>query len=153
MGEGNSTLITAIQLSTLAIFFALVALGESVATGTFSASNFAPAELTSFIQDLPWKQVLWTGLISTAGTLWIEVEALRSVPASDAALVYTTEPVWGAILSWALLGEVMTKGSYVGAAFILLGSLVGQSGGAHGGDGHGGDGHGGKEEEGKEKTA
>lgn len=150
-GEGNSTLITSLQLSTLAVFFAVMAAGEAVLSGAIGPSMTAPslADATAFAQALPWRDILWTGLISTAGTLWIEVEALRYVSSTDAALVYTTEPVWGAVLSWVILGEVMTGGSYAGAALILCGSLIGQSGG---GGGHGGP-EGEAEVEVKEKTA
>lgn len=152
-GEGNSTLITSLQLSTLALFFFVAACCEAVTTGSLDAAHVPTvAEASAFAQALPWRDILWTGLISTAGTLWIEVEALRSVSSTDAALVYTTEPVWGAVLSWALLGEILTGSSYAGAALILCGSIIGQTGG---GGGHGGD-HGegqGGEAAAKEKAA
>ncbi|GJP55971.1 hypothetical protein CLOM_g15009 [Closterium sp. NIES-68] len=59
------------------------------------------AELASW----PWVEMVYTGVLSTALCLWIEVVALKDVSAPEAAMVYTLEPLWGAAFAWVLLGE------------------------------------------------
>ena len=39
---------------------------------------------------------MYCGVITTAGCLFFETQALQLVQSQDAALVYTTEPLWGA---------------------------------------------------------
>lgn len=48
----------------------------------------------------------------------------------DAALVYATEPVWGAAAAASLLGERWGGAAWAGAALILAGSVYGQREGA-----------------------
>jgi len=78
------------------------------------------------ISAIPWLPLLYTGLITTAGTLWLEMKALRNVSAQDAALVYTTEPLWGALFAWAFLGERWGALGWVGAAMIVMSSATAQ---------------------------
>lgn len=84
--------------------------------------------LTSFdlnaMSDWPWLQMAYTGLLSTALCLWIEVVSLRDVSASEAAMVYTLEPLYGAGFAWFLLGERWGPLGWVGAALVLGGSVT-----------------------------
>ena len=48
-----------------------------------------------------------------------QVVALRDVPATEAAMVYTVEPLWGAAFAWMLLGERWGPAGWMGAALIL----------------------------------
>ena len=84
------------------------------------------------LADVPWPAVLYTGLLSTDAVLLIEVVALRAVSSTDAAIVYTTEPVLGALLAAAFLGERPTLSAYVGAAIILVSAFTAQVAGAVG---------------------
>jgi len=106
------------QLATLALLFG----GATAARGGLHVPD--GTELAA----LPWLPLVWTGLVSTAGSLWLEVTALRDVSAPDAALVYATEPVWGAAIATVLLGETWTAATVLGAALIVGGSLAGQLG-------------------------
>jgi drug/metabolite transporter (DMT)-like permease len=110
------------QLATLAACFAAAAGVSAALNPADSAAAFASLDIAS----LPWGAWLFTGLVSTAGTLWLEVEALRDVSAPDAALVYATEPVWGAAFAAAALGERWAGATWAGAALIVGGSLFGQ---------------------------
>ncbi|CAI5490840.1 unnamed protein product [Closterium sp. Naga37s-1] len=78
----------------------------------------------SAIQAWPWWQMAYTGVLSTAFCLWVEVVALRDVTAAEAAMVYTLEPLWGAAFAWVLLNERWGPVGWVGAALILVGSLT-----------------------------
>ncbi|CAI6005532.1 unnamed protein product [Closterium sp. NIES-65] len=71
----------------------------------------------------PWVEMVYTGVLSTALCLWIEVVALKDVSAPEAAMVYTLEPLWGAAFAWVLLGERWGPAGWVGAGLILGGSV------------------------------
>lgn len=125
-GEPSAAMaLVAGQLATLAACFA---------AGAVASAALAPPDISDWSVDgaleaaraLPWAAWLFTGLISTAGTLWLEIEALRDVSAPDAALVYATEPVWGAAVAAAALGERWAGPTWAGAALIVAGSLYGQ---------------------------
>ena len=64
-------------------------------------------------------------LIQTAGGL-TQLVAMRDVSATEAAVITTLEPLWGAAFAWCALGERWGVRGWVGAAFILSGSLVTQ---------------------------
>jgi hypothetical protein len=49
----------------------------------------------------------------------LQVVSLHDVSATEAALVYTIEPLWGAGFAWLLLGERWGPLGWVGAALIL----------------------------------
>lgn len=52
--------------------------------------------------------------------------AMRDVSATEAAVINALEPLWGAAFAWYALGERWGLRGWVGAAFILGGSLVTQ---------------------------
>lgn len=117
-GPKEAAPLVAGQLATLALLFG----GATAVSGGLHVPD--GAELAA----LPWLPLVWTGLVSTAGSLWLEVTALRDVSAPDAALVYATEPVWGAAIAGVLLGETWTAATVLGAVLIVGGSLLGQLG-------------------------
>ncbi|GJY77979.1 putative EamA domain-containing protein [Tanacetum coccineum] len=55
---------------------------------------------------------------------------MRDVPATEAAIIYGLEPVWGACFAWFLLGERWGISGWFGAALVLGGSLTVQIVGA-----------------------
>lgn len=63
--------------------------------------------------------VLYTGLITTAFSLWVESVAFRRVPATDASIILTTEPLFAAALGAVTLGETFGFSDYAGAALII----------------------------------
>lgn len=72
----------------------------------------------------PWIPALYTGLFSTGLCLWGEIAAMRDVSATETAVIYGLEPIWGAGFAWFLLGERWGMTGWIGAAFILGGSLT-----------------------------
>ncbi|GAQ80885.1 hypothetical protein KFL_000650180 [Klebsormidium nitens] len=82
--------------------------------------------LAQGLQGVPWWPMLYTGVFTTALCLWIEVVSLHDVSATEAALVYTIEPLWGAGFAWLLLGERWGPMGWLGAALILGGSMTTQ---------------------------
>eukprot|EP00897_Mesotaenium_endlicherianum_P000472 jgi/Mesen1/10425/ME000082S09926 len=81
-------------------------------------------EVGQGLAAVPLLPMLYTGLASTAFCLWIEVVSLRDVSATEAAMVYTMEPLYGAGFAWLLLGERWGLKGWIGAALILGGSLT-----------------------------
>ena len=66
----------------------------------------------------------WTGLVSTAFTIWLCAEAFKRVSSVDASLIITSEPLWAAVVAAALLGERFAAGDVVGGGLILLAVAV-----------------------------
>jgi drug/metabolite transporter (DMT)-like permease len=63
--------------------------------------------------------VLYTGLITTALALFAESIAFRRVPATDASIILTMEPLIAASLAAVFVGETFGTSDFVGAALII----------------------------------
>ena len=66
----------------------------------------------------------FTGLLGTALALVVQTWAQRHTSTSHAALTLCTEPVWGAIASVMLFGEIFTPLAVVGCAAMLFGMVA-----------------------------
>ncbi|CAL5052338.1 unnamed protein product [Urochloa decumbens] len=86
--------------------------------------SWPPTELFGTAMSLPWPAILYTGIFSTSFCLWAEVAAMRDVSATETAIIYGLEPVWGAGFAWTMLGERWGMTGFVGAIFIIVGSLM-----------------------------
>lgn len=83
-----------------------------------------------WIIEFPWIPALYTGVFSTGICLWVEMSAMRDISATETAIIYGLEPVWGAGFAWFLLGERWGVYGWFGAVLVLGGSLVVQIVGA-----------------------
>lgn len=83
-----------------------------------------PTKLFAMMVSFPWLAILYTGIFSTTFCLWAEVAAMRDVSATETAIIYGLEPAWGAAFAWAMLGERWGITGFVGAIFIIAGSLM-----------------------------
>lgn len=63
--------------------------------------------------------ILYTGLVTTALALWVESVAFARVPATDASLILTTEPLFAAGCGAIALGETFGTSDYIGASLIV----------------------------------
>ncbi|XP_061988971.1 uncharacterized protein LOC133707421 [Rosa rugosa] len=81
-------------------------------------------EMWDWLVAFPWIPALYTGAFSTGICLWIEIAAMRDVSATETAIIYGLEPLWGAGFAWFLLGERWGALGWIGAALVLGGSLV-----------------------------
>ncbi|CAM9285066.1 unnamed protein product [Choristocarpus tenellus] len=68
--------------------------------------------------------LLWTGLVTTAFVMYIETAALRTVPASEAAVIYTMDPLVGAGVAMVALDEELGPWVVVGSALVLAGCIL-----------------------------
>ncbi|XP_022150064.1 uncharacterized protein LOC111018331 [Momordica charantia] len=72
----------------------------------------------------PWIPALYTGLLSTGFCLWLEMAAMCDVSATETAIIYSLDPVWGGSFAWFMLGERWGPSGWIGAALVLGGSLT-----------------------------
>jgi drug/metabolite transporter (DMT)-like permease len=63
--------------------------------------------------------ILYTGLVTTAFALWVESIAFAKVPATDASIILTMEPLIAAGFGAIALGETFGSSDYLGAALII----------------------------------
>lgn len=63
--------------------------------------------------------ILYTGIVTTALALWVESIAFARVPATDASIILTTEPLFAALFGAISLGETFGTSDYVGASLIV----------------------------------
>ncbi|XP_071687211.1 uncharacterized protein [Rutidosis leptorrhynchoides] len=96
----------------------------------YHPSSWKWASFLKWIVNFPWIPALYTGVFTTGLCLWIEMAAMRDVSATETAIIYGLEPVWGAGFAWFLLGERWGVFGWFGAALVLGGSLMVQIVGA-----------------------
>ncbi|BAW01492.1 transporter [Thermus thermophilus] len=73
--------------------------------------------------EVPWGAVLYLGVVATALTTWLQTWGQRHVPAPQAAVLYTLEPVWATLFAFLLLGERMGLTGALGA-FLVIGATL-----------------------------
>ncbi|KAK4263967.1 hypothetical protein QN277_029312 [Acacia crassicarpa] len=93
-------------------------------------SSWSWTMLRDSMVTFPWIPALYTGIFSTGLCLWIEMAAMQNVSATETAIIYGLEPVWGAAFAWFLLGERWGALGWIGAALVLGGSLTVQISGS-----------------------
>lgn len=91
-----------------------------LATHGISEFEFRIPDFTPILSSpLALGGILYTGLVTTAFALWIESVAFAKVPATDASIILTTEPLIAAGLGAVALGETFGVSDYVGASLII----------------------------------
>lgn len=68
--------------------------------------------------------LLWLGLVSTAGVLVLQTLALGTMPSSETAVVFSSEPLWGVAFANMLLGESIGSNTVVGGSLIIAACIV-----------------------------
>ncbi len=64
------------------------------------------------------------GLLATAAAFLLQNVLQPYTTPTHTALIFSAEPVWGAVFSYLLLGETLTMREYIGAGLILTGMLL-----------------------------
>jgi drug/metabolite transporter (DMT)-like permease len=67
--------------------------------------------------------LFFTGLITTALTIYMEAVALKTLTAAETTLILSTEPLWGAAFASFLIGEQFGMDAAMGAALIVAGCI------------------------------
>eukprot|EP00585_Thalassiosira_rotula_P020155 CAMPEP_0196202850 /NCGR_PEP_ID=MMETSP0912-20130531/5511_1 /TAXON_ID=49265 /ORGANISM="Thalassiosira rotula, Strain GSO102" /LENGTH=102 /DNA_ID=CAMNT_0041476829 /DNA_START=6 /DNA_END=311 /DNA_ORIENTATION=+ len=68
--------------------------------------------------------LVWTGVVTTAFTMYMETVALKTLSAAETTLIFSTEPLFGAAFAALVANECLGPEAAVGAAFIIGGCLV-----------------------------
>lgn len=88
------------------------------------------------IRSLGWSEVInsdcsiwplvYLGSIATAGTIVLQTSAQRFVTATQAAVTYALEPVFGALFSWFWIQERIGPSGWLGASMVVGATLLAQ---------------------------
>jgi len=115
-----------------------VVLGTTAALATAAAAGTHVPELVQMVEThggtvhavhamlaahIPWLEVVYTGILTTDLVLLMELMALRDVTSTEAAIIYTLEPVLGAGFAFAALGERWGPLGWAGAGLIVASCL------------------------------
>ena len=68
--------------------------------------------------------LFWTGVVTTALTLYMESVGLKTLSATETTLIFSTEPIWGALFASLLMGEQLGVGAAFGAALVVAGCIL-----------------------------
>jgi drug/metabolite transporter (DMT)-like permease len=120
--RSDAAMLTAVQLVTVA----LIAVGHvavAVAAGTTSGALTIPATAPA------WAGILYLALLATVLSTYWQTRYQGDTTPSRAAVIFTLESLFAAIIAAALLGETMTTLSIIGGALIITGLLVVELGG------------------------
>lgn len=104
--------LTAVQLLTIALLGILWA----VPYGLDQLSAIKPH----------WIAIVYLGLIATAFTTWTQTVAQRALSATEAAILYTLEPVFATVFSFWWLAESLSNREVIGAGMILVAMILSQ---------------------------
>lgn len=69
--------------------------------------------------------IAWTGIVTTVFAIYLEGIALQKASATDAALTFSSEPVWASMFAAILLHETLNLNAYIGGAVILMACVTG----------------------------
>lgn len=91
----------------------------------FSAVFALAFEEPVFPQEiLPWMGVIYTAVFATVIAFTVQLKYQRYTTAQRAALIYSSEPVFGSLAAYITLGETLSlRGGYLGATLIMSGIL------------------------------
>ncbi len=85
------------------------------------APLLAPWTAVAAVRTADWPYFLFVGVLATAVPFALYASALGHVRGSVAILVAMLEPVLGAALAWAVLGEALSPVQILGGALVLAG--------------------------------
>lgn len=111
----NALLLTTAQIATVAVLAAVIAL-------VWERPPIWPP------RGQPLFAALFTGLLATALAFGVQTAAQRFTTATHAALIFATEPVFAALGSYLLIGEVLSLPEWLGCGLILAGMLLAELG-------------------------
>ena len=62
--------------------------------------------------------------VSFLGGIWLYFRALQKDDTSSVVPLFQMIPVWGLVLAWIFLGEMLSVSQIVGAALVIIGAVV-----------------------------
>ncbi|ASJ08330.1 permease [Thermococcus siculi] len=73
------------------------------------------------VEPLPWAGILYTSVFATVVAFTLQVKHQRNTNAHKAALIYSSEPIFGHIAAFLTIHEILSPKGYLGALLIMLG--------------------------------
>ncbi len=93
---------------------------DALVEGAKQSLGFTVPNFTPILQSpLALGAIFYTGIVTTSLALWVESIAFQRVPATDASIILTTEPLFAAAISALVVGETFGASDAVGATFIV----------------------------------
>lgn len=68
--------------------------------------------------------LLWSGIITTAFSAYLEAAAMKTISASETTLLISSEPFWACLFAFFLVGEQLDPIGMVGAVFIFGACII-----------------------------
>lgn len=100
-----------IQIASCGVYFFVTALVSEPGLMRETAAQYLPS-------------LLYLGLFATVLTFTFQTYIQQFVEAPKVALVFATEPLWGAIFAWLFLQEKIPAIGYFGGVLMVLGIVV-----------------------------
>jgi hypothetical protein len=77
-------------------------------------------QLVSWLSDpVILAGLVWTGVVTTAMTIYMETSALKTLSAAETTLIFSTEPLWGTAFASVVMGETLGLHAAAGAVMIV----------------------------------
>lgn len=80
------------------------------------------------LQPRTLQAALFTGIVVTGLGMLVQAWAQRTTSPTHTAVIFATEPLFGAVFGWLWVGESISHTGVAGCALILIGMLVAESG-------------------------
>ena len=116
----HTELITATMLLSVTV----ITLIWTLLTGTLPCDKVSFVQLIKVFYD--WKvasALLFTGIMTTAWTSYIEQNVLKVLSAADTTVIYSLEPIFATFFAWVILKEKVSSATLIGAVFIFIATL------------------------------
>jgi len=116
----HTELITATMLLSVTV----ITLIWTLLTGTLPCDKRSVIDLFNVLCD--WKvasALLFTGIMTTAWTSYIEQNVLKILSAAETTVIYSLEPIFATFFAWIILKEKVSSATMIGAVFILIATL------------------------------
>lgn len=107
-------------LSAATAVMVLAGLPVSLPLGAFELAGPGIGAITPAVVG----EVLFLGIVSTAGAMFLWNYAFARLPALNASVTFFAQSVVGGLLGWLLLGETIRAGFLAGAALIALAVIL-----------------------------
>ena len=115
----NATVLAAFQILTVALLCALGSGLEILFTPASRAISFTPY--------VGWG-ILLTAVFCTSIAFLVQSKMQQFTSASHTAIIFASEPVFGALFAYLLAGELLSQNGLIGAALVLTGILLAELG-------------------------
>lgn len=101
-----------------------VFLGSLVYTWVTDPATLAVGQIRGYLSDpMTLGFLIWTGTVSTALSLYMEAQALKTLTAAETTLLLSTEPLWGSLFASFIIQEKFGVDAALGGLLILSACL------------------------------